>query len=764
MFDPVRWWVKLLAPDAQPGAYNDWKLVTGTDLAPVWLVLIGLGLLVAVGLGATGLRRLPAARRNLLLALRLSAAACVFVLILMPEIELRAVSKVRSRVALMLDASRSMGLATPGGRTRAELVSDHLATNAAELTRLAEGALLETSLFGERVRTVEGVPDPITTEDRKTDLASALSELTVQSSGRDLGAVILYSDGTDTEGLSLDAAQRLGGNLGAPVYAIGFPADSSAADLAIRRIVADDFAFVHNSVSVDVEVEERGLSLSAVVATLKRDGQVVASKELRFGADGRGRVTFEFKPTEIGKLAYEISVPVQQGEAVVSNNSRSLVMKVIRDRLRVLQVVGRPSWDERFLRELLKRNPNVDLISFFILRSTTDLQKAPQEELALIPFPVAELFTSELDSFDVVIFQNFTYRPYNMARFLPHIRDYVMQGGSFLMIGGTEAFEDGWYAGTPISTILPVRLGGSPAWDRAEFRPRLTMEGRRHPVTRIGEAGEPPDLVFQRLPQLEGVNPTLGLMEGARALLVHPSLPGNPPVVAIREVGRGRSMAVTTDSLWYWRFVALADEGAGREFDRFYNNALRWLIRDPELARVRLRSDRAVYGPDDPVSAEVRVLGPDYDGLSGAEVEADLVPLTAREAGPRTATTLTGEDGASVLSFGSLPPGMYMLRATAHSGGEPVGSAEEPVVVEAADRELQNPFPRPEVLEALAQASGGRYIQIDETLPEVELKDTRRVEIDRTRRVPIWDRWPFFVALLGLVSLEWWFRRRGGLL
>lgn len=764
MLDPVRWLVRILAPDAQPGAYNDWKLAIGSELSPVWLSLIALALVVAVVLGASGLRRLPAARRRLLVLLRLAAAGVVFVLVLMPEIELRAVSKVRSRVALMLDASRSMGLATPGGRTRGEMVSDHLASNAGELTRLAETALLETSLFGERVRSVDAVPEPLPTDDRKTDLASALSELAVQSTGRDLGAVILYSDGTDTEGLSLDAAQRLGGALGAPVYAVGFPADSSAADLALRRIIADDFAFVHNSVSVEVEIEARGLSLSQVVATLKRDGQVVASKEVRLGADGRARVSFEFKPTEIGKLAYEVSVPVQPGEAVTTNNTRSLVMKVIRDRLRVLQVVGRPSWDERFLRELLKRNPNVDLISFFILRSTTDLQKAPQEELALIPFPVAELFTSELDSFDVVIFQNFTYRPYNMARFLPRIRDYVLQGGAFMMVGGTEAFEDGWYAGTPISTILPVRLGGAPAWDGAEYRPRLTLEGRRHPITRIGEAGEPPDLVFQRLPALEGVNPTLGLTEDARALLVHPSLPGNPPVVAIREVGRGRSMAITTDSLWYWRFVALAEEGAGREFDRFYNNALRWLIRDPELARVRLRADRAVYGPDDPVSAEVRVLGPDYDGLGGAEVEADLLPVGDASASPRTANSLTGEDGVSILSFGPLPPGMYMLRAAAHSGGEPVGTAEEPVVVEAADRELQNPFPRPEVLEALAQASGGRYLQIGQSLPEIELRDTRRVEIDRTRRVPIWDRWPFFVLLLGLVSVEWWFRRRGGLL
>ena len=50
------------------------------------------------------------------------------------------------------------------------------------------------------------------------------------------------------------------------------------------------------------------------------------------------------------------------GEAVTENNARSFVLRVIRDRVRVLLVAGRPSWDVRFLRGLLKQDPNVDLV------------------------------------------------------------------------------------------------------------------------------------------------------------------------------------------------------------------------------------------------------------------------------------------------------------------------------------------------------------------------------------------------------------------
>ena len=760
----MEWLVRLLAPDAATGAYNDWQLVSTTTL-PGWAQLaLTVAIIAAVLVSMVGVWRLPWRKRVPVIILRALLGFWVLVLLHRPAVELRAVSRVRTRVAMMVDASKSMSLATPAG-TRSEAVQKHMQANRSAYESLANRAVVETMTFGLRTQPADPLPQPLPATEPGTDLLRALNEVSWQSSGRELGAVVLYSDGTDTQGLTVDAARRKAAQLKAPIYAIGFADKDSAPDLAIQKIVADDFAFVHNTVTLQVLLEQRGLKLSEVDVTLKQDGRVLQSKPVPL-VDGQGQVTFEFKPRRIGKQVYQVSVPVQAGEVVDSNNTRSLVLKVIRDRIRVLQVAGRPSWDERFLRELLKRNPNVDLISFFILRSTTDLQKAPQEELALIPFPVNELFTSpEIDSFDVVIYQNFSYLPYKMRRYLRYVRDYVNNGGSFLMVGGNLGFEDGHYASTELSEVLPLQLGGSLPWDDGAYRPRLTPQGRQHPITRIGPPGEPPDAVYRTLPQLAGFNSSIGLMPNAQALLRHPSLPGNPPVVAIREVARGRTMAVATDSLWKWRFTAVGDGGAGREFDRFWNNALRWLIRDPELARVRLSAERSVVLLGEPVGVEVRVLGPDYQGLGGADVDARLVRLDDDGRTPVGSETMgTGPDGRAVIVFENVPAGTYAVEAKASKDGERVGRATEPVIVEAAEVEFQAPFPRPEIMRAFAEGSGGRFIDMDEALPELDIKDARRVEVDRTRRITIWDTWPAFLTLLVLAGLEWWLRRRSGLL
>ncbi|MBK8012232.1 MAG: hypothetical protein IPK13_12860 [Deltaproteobacteria bacterium] len=810
---PLDFFLRLLSIGPDTGGFNDWRIVFTHGL-PTWVVVFASLLVVLVVLAVSRtLFRLPRRRAVVIFLLRVLTAGLVLTLFLRPAIELRAVSRVRTRVALLMDGSRSMGLPTASSPSRIEAVLSELSKSRSELDALAERAVVEPYVFSDRAQLLDGLPSRLDVSDgRRTDLEQALADVATQSAGRELGAVLLYSDGADTEGMTVEMARRRGAKVGAPIYTFGFGRDAAAPDLAVRRVLADNFAFVHNSVAMDVEVEVRGLDLDQVDVTLRKEGAVVQTKRVSL-VEGMGRATFEFKPRQVGKAAYEVSVPVQAGETVTTNNQRTVVLKVIRDRIRVLQVAGHPSWDVRFLREHLKRNPNIDLISFFILRSTTDVQKASQEELALIPFPVNDLFTTELSSFDVVIYQNFSYRPYRMAQYLGNIRQYVERGGSFLMIGGDTAMGDGFYAGTPIEAILPVRLAGALPFDTQPYEPRLTPEGRRHPILQIGEPGEPPDRALARLPALRSINLSSGLAPGAHTLLEHPGLPGNPPVIAVREVGQGLSMVLATDSTWYWRFAAVGQGSAGREFDRFWSNALRWLTRDPELARVRLQVPHSVLPVGEAVTGAVQVLGSDYRGLEGAKASVRLVPLDsdgppspgatgARPAaasssegglgglpprldaepagleglqdpgggGPESAVVRfeteleTGADGRATFAFHAVPAGTYALRVEANKGREHVGWAEEPVIIEAADVETQAPFPRTELLRALADASSGQYREVEDGLPTIVLRDPERIEVDRSQRVPLWNTFMAVFTLLLVAGSEWWLRRRWGLL
>ena len=108
--------------------------------------------------------------------------------------------------------------------------------------------------------------------------------------------------------------------------------------------------------------------------------------------------------------------------------------------------------------------------------------------------PVAEIFGPQLKTFDAVLFVDFAWSPYRSLQiesFLPGLRDYVLSGGAFAMVGGEQSFGEGRYGETAIAEILPVAPLDGVRPVEEELRPRLTPEGRRHPVTRLA-AGDSP--------------------------------------------------------------------------------------------------------------------------------------------------------------------------------------------------------------------------------------------------------------------------------
>ncbi len=782
---------------AAPSPFNASRLVALSPL-PSWaLGLIAVGASVAVYLAWRGLAPEGRSRRRwTLLGLRAAGAALVFLMVLEPGVELMATTKLRGRVAVVLDQSRSMSLpATPGGPTRADVAATLLG-NAADRAAIESRFQVEYYGFGEGVWPIdgsslggkkpkEGEPPatptgaPSLRDAEHSYLLPALEEAARSGGSRPLAGMVLVTDGADNGALA-EALESGGGGeaskkedvrdrlkaLGAPVYALDVTG-GTLKDLSISNVKVDDFAFVRNTVDVEVEVSQHGFPGLRVPVTLDREGQVVTSAVAALGDKGPTRVKLSFVPDTTGEFAFTVRVPVQDGEAVTANNSRSFVLKVIRDRVRVLHVAGRPSYDERFLRSLLKRDPNVDLISFFILRTPTNLQGAADvNELSLIPFPTDEIFAQQLKTFDLVVFHNFNYRPYHMDPYLPGIAAYVRDGGAFLMIGGDNSFGEGLYHGTAIEEILPVTFDGPPAPAGDEpFTPRLTTDGERHPITALLPDASMNTAAWKNLPQLNGLNHT-NLRPDAQVLLEHPTLTdsgGHPmPVVAVTEVGRGRSMAITTDQAWQWSFLTARSGQPPRFYDDFFHNAIRWLVRDPELRQVQIQAEKERFSPTEPVAFIVKARSRDYGPVAGARVRVDVQNAQTSSVVKSTESEVSS-DGTARIDVGSLPAAPYRVVATVRRDGAEIGTAEDAIVVEEGGPELAEPAPRPDIMHFIADATRGDSLQAEGTLlSKLKIKDPERIEIGQRKSHPVWDRWPVLLALCTVLGSEWFLRRRWG--
>lgn len=704
---------------------------------------------------------------SLLVLLRLLSIGAILLSVLQPALRTQNVTRVPNRIALVVDGSASMSVRPRQTEpSRIQRVEAILKASAARLDKWREDRAVDRYAFGSKLVALAD-SDPLSAEQSATRFRQALLRLKRRYQQQRLAGVVLFSDGHDNDRapfLTRELEQILR-DFGAPIHSV-FAGGKGLTDIAIGEVFADDFAFVRNAVNVEAEVLIVGAELQPVVVELLRGKERLASATI---APQRGksayRVRFEFVPKEVGEYLLTIASPPLPGEATTANNRRSFVMRVVRDRIRVLQLCGRPSWDERFLRGWLKRNPNVDLISFFILRTPASLALVPPSELSLIPFPTKELFEKELGSFDLVILQNFDFAPYGIGVYLQRLRRYVEQGGGLMLLGGDQAIKN--YAGTPVGAVLPVVVPQTPASNAETFRPRLTERGRQHPATQY-LASITNGALPSHLPELEGINRIAGLAEGAVALAVHPRLKlanGQPePLIAVREVERGRTMSVTTDSLWLWAFPERDESVARAAYDRFWRDAVRWLIHDPELRYLRIVTPTKKVRPSAPLAVEIRAYHTDYQPYASLAIDYQLARADQSDTQPIKIGKLTTDAaGRAPLPLVVEAPGAYQISVTATiDGRQTVDRAL--FVVEPINAELRDIRARPGLLRKISHETGGQFFEQIAELPELSFRPPRVSRVNWRRDHELWNRWWWLAAALTLLTLEWLVRRRFGYL
>ena len=773
VYNETRW--VLLAP------WGAWGRTAGFAAAVLTLILAWRGTR----------RESSAPRRAILLALRTGALAAALVLFLEPALELRHVEREPNKVAVLVDVSRSMelhdGAGAPTRAARARAIVD--ASRATfETWKGAHDVDLYAFADVLAPTTPAALAASVSTEAaHATRLREALEALRARYGEGQLAGVVVISDGVPTGrfagGVGDGASQDFLSSLETRVHTIwagraGFP------DLAVGRIEADELAFVRTSMKIEATIRKTGLPGGPVKVELLRDGTPVREATVQLdGKTPEARAVFELTPDRVGTYVYEVRVPEAPDEEVTTNNRRAFVVRVIRDRLRVLLVAGRPSWDERAVRGYLKADPNVDLISFFILRRIEDDQSGSSPtELSLIRFPTEELFREELGSFDVLLFMNFEWASYTIGPYLPNVRDFVRAGGGIGLVGGDVAFASGAFDGSELNDVLPIDLPPPAPFDdpgrlldTSEFRPVLTEEGLRHPILRLRYEKADNVARWAGLPPLEGVNLVRGVKPGASVLLTHPTLrtdKGPAPVLVAGEVApppnaprgqtRGRVMTLLTDSTWRWGFPAAAKEDDdGRAHAQFWENALGWLAHDPALERLQVHAEPVEVAPGEPPRILARLLDKDYKPAVRHPISLAIVPRGAPSP-LATQTVTTDEAGEATWELEPLEAGAYTVVAEAELGDQRV-RAEDVLLALPEREELERPEPREDVLQAIAARTGGTYLGAADAIPaSLPLAPPRVVRVDRTADVELWSR-PWLLAVaVAMLAAEWILRRRGG--
>lgn len=749
-----------------------WFLYPVGDDNYLVVAAVAIALLLLLGLGPAR-EKTTKRRRGVLLGIRTAVIVMILLAMLRPTLVILETKKQSATLLILADQSRSMSVRDEAnGRTRWEALRDSLANTRSALRALGAEVEVKAYAFDADPHPVSAAEGRIelgdTPDGQQTAIGYVLDEVLREQSGKRLLGVLLLSDGTQRtipprDVLPQSAASRMK-HLGQPLYTVRFGQSrglGQAQDVAVTELLADPTVFVKNELAVTAQVRvdgyvNRPIPVALVVEDATGKKQTVALQNVKARADGdRIPLKFTYVPNEPGEYKLTLQLEPQDGETVTANNRLSTFVQVLKGGIKVLYVEGYPGRVERrFLADSLAASPDISVDSVLLNPAAKETR----------PPDFGERFKP--GKYDVYLLGNVDAAAFTKEE-LEHLKATVSKGAGLIMLGGLRSFGPGGYAETPLADVLPVTMGRLERQTADAPTPKdLHLAG---PVTirptpqglsyccRLAPTASESAAIWSRLPALsEGANKFTGLKPSAIVLAASDR---KEPLLVAHSFGDGRVLAFAADSTWHWWL-----RGFDTAHKRFWRQVVLWLAKKDEATEgnVWIKLAQRRYTPGQRVEFTVGANAPSGEAATNASFRAEI----ELPGGQKTPANVTrGNEAASGSFRETQQAGDYAIRVTATQDGRELGSAKARFLVVEQDLELDSPVADATLMENLAAMTGGKALAPEElpALLKQLADDTPSLEVQTEAKKTPWDTWPFFLTLVGLLTAEWFLRKRWGL-
>ena len=723
---------------------------------PGWLLLLAIAA-AAAGL-VWHLRRNPGrlAGRQLpwIAAFQIAAVALALFMLWQPAVSIQSLRSQQNVVSVLIDTSRSMALAEDGA-TRLEQVRK--AIGEGFLEQLEERFRVRLYSFSSGLERLNSL-DSVQPLGGSTRIGESVAGLLGESTVIPLGAVVVFSDGSDNteafdRSLMAEIRQR-----NVPVHTVGVGRTEMPEDIELSGVHVANRTLPRSRVNAQMTLRHHGASQVDARLTVRDDSSILGSKTitLRRGETVQTE-TIDFNAGDAGVRNLRFSLDPIAGETILGNNVQMRVLDVPRGQRSVLYVEGEPRWEYKFLRRAISKDENVRLVT--MLRTTPNKfyrQGVNDQAELLNGFPVT---AEELFGYDALMIGSI-----EAAFFTPKqqdlIREFVSRrGGSLLLLGGRRGLGDGGWGVSQVAEALPAQLpeSSNETFERRKTGFELTPQGLDSLICRLDEDPAENRKAWSGLPELADYQ-RMGELKPAAIPLLNAKL-GNEtfPLLVSQNYGRGRSLILATGGTWRWKMHLPHDDN---RHHTFWQQLLRSLAVHSQ-SQLSLSSDRSLYADEKRVKLRAEVRDKDFMPAGNATVTATI----ASEAGEPMTVEMhpsANETGVFETELTASATGTYRAEVQATVGDQSLGSDVLHFRREDGVAEDFHPEQNRQLLETLAQQTGGAYWTLDnvDALP----REIRFSEAGITARemLDLWDMPLFFLMLLGLRGGEWLLRRRWG--
>ncbi len=558
--------------------------------------------------------------------------------------------------------------------------------------------------------------------DKSTNLSSLFDDISLFFPNRNVGAVVMLTDGIYNIGSNPYYAAR---KTAFPVYTVGLGSDEQATDLFISGIVHNKEVLKGNRAPVEVKVQAGKLSGKTAKITVSDDQGEVFSRTLQIsGNQYFETVSFLVDAEKTGMKRFRVDLEELDGEITYKNNHTQFYLRVIESKDKIAIVYDAPHPDVAAIRSALELSDNYDIT----VASVEEFNANPAE-------------------FGLLILHQLPSKRHPASSLFSQIRQ---SGVSSLYIIGTQtdlnAFN-GLNTGLQITQGKNMTNNATAAYNNNFMLFSFSEEAQQ---------------LLPTLPPLQAPFGTYKAAVSANTFMTQriSGVETKYPLVLFNDVNGAKTGVISGTGLWSWKVYDYVNTQNHDAFNEIVNKTALFLVAKNDRSPFRVRHN-AVFAENAPVefSAELH-------NESGELLNTPDVKLTIKGSGDTTYDAqFSKQNNAYYLNMGELPVGTYTWTAKTQLGNksyEKSGSFS----VQEIFAETANLVANHDLLRSIAQASGGKYFgrdELDQLVKEIKANDNIKPVASYQKKYSMLLNSPWYLAaIVLLLGVEWFLRKWHG--
>lgn len=550
-----------------------------------------------------------------------------------------------------------------------------------------------------------------------TNLSKVLDQIYSQYSNKNIGAIILSTDGIYNTGSNpIYSANR---KTYIPIYTIGLGDTNEVKDCKIDNVFNNDIAFLGNQFPVEVSISQSDFANEKTTVEIYLQNKLIQSQTIDFKTPKEHhKLNFNLNATKTGFVKYTVKIKELENEFTFKNNTSNFYIDVIDGRQKIALAHSGIHPDLGAINYVIENNKNyeVDLVEYKDLIN--------------------------INTYDLIICHNYKNQNKDLNDFIKNGKKPVL-----FIIGTSTNFND----------LNKLNIGLSGNGNKSE-NVTFSINGQFNTIL------FPPKIsnLLSNAPPLKSPIGNLNFSKSIDILAYQKigNIKLENPLIYFNEKNTTKYGVIMGEGIWRWRLFDQSKNNTTENFEFLFSKIISYLAIKENKTPFKTHLNNE-YTESEEVIVLSEFYNSSYDLINTSEVDF----------------TLTNEDdkvfnynffkttNAYKLDLGRLPQGIYKWNSSTVFNGKTYTNSGS-FLIKEVKTELLNITANHRLLRNMSENTNGSFYypkKIDAMILDINSRnDIVTVSYKEKSFKDLIDyKWIFFLIII-LSSFEWFIRKFNG--